>query len=235
MSVDSSETHIHATVKGQRREFEVVHRLEFTADRKRMSVLIKDLHENKVFLLTKGADSAILARAPAPEHDLLASQSLEDTKVFLQKKAEMGLRTLLIAKKEIDEPTLQRIEDDIHEAEQDVNRRMERLNEIYDQIEQYLEIVGATAIEDRLADNVGSTIESFRRAGMKVWMLTGDKMETAENIAFACRLLSHDSQKTYLRSIDDSKRLLQDLEQEGSKAGANESLIVEQDAMSKIT
>lgn len=53
-------------------------------------------------------------------------------------------------------------------------------------------LVGATAIEDKLQDQVGETIAALKRAGIKVWVLTGDKIETAINIGFSCKLLSDD-------------------------------------------
>lgn len=52
-----------------------------------------------------------------------------------------------------------------------------------------MECIGATAIEDKLQDNVGDTISFIKRAGVKVWVLTGDKVETAINIGYSCKLL----------------------------------------------
>jgi P-type E1-E2 ATPase len=55
-----------------------------------------------------------------------------------------------------------------------------------------LQVIGATAIEDKLQDEVGETIDSLMKAGIKVWVLTGDKIETAINIAFSCKLINQD-------------------------------------------
>ena len=63
--------------------------------------------------------------------------------------------------------------------------------EIQNEIEQKLEIVGATAIEDKLQDQVGETIRILKSAGIKIWVLTGDKMETAINIAYSCKLIDN--------------------------------------------
>lgn len=62
-------------------------------------------------------------------------------------------------------------------------------------IEQNLEILGATAIEDRLQDQVGETIQLLKKAGIKIWMLTGDKVETAINIGYACKLIDEKFEK----------------------------------------
>jgi P-type E1-E2 ATPase len=53
-------------------------------------------------------------------------------------------------------------------------------------------LLGATAVEDRLQDNVPETINDLQNAGIKIWMLTGDKLETAENIGYSCKLLKQD-------------------------------------------
>lgn len=62
---------------------------------------------------------------------------------------------------------------------------------VQDEIEQGLKLVGATAIEDKLQDQVGETIGFLKDAGIKVWVLTGDKVETAINIAYSCNLLTN--------------------------------------------
>jgi P-type E1-E2 ATPase len=56
-------------------------------------------------------------------------------------------------------------------------------------IENNFELIGSTAIEDKLQDNVGKTIADIKSAGIQVWVLTGDKVETAMNIGFSCQLL----------------------------------------------
>ena len=52
----------------------------------------------------------------------------------------------------------------------------------YDEIERDLELIGATIVEDKLQDLVSETIKDLRMAGIKIWVLTGDKVDTAENI-----------------------------------------------------
>lgn len=69
------------------------------------------------------------------------------------------------------------------------------MNESQEEIEKELLLVGATAIEDKLQDEVGETILSLREAGIKVWVLTGDKIETAINIGFSCKLLNNEMEK----------------------------------------
>ncbi|CAM9803620.1 unnamed protein product, partial [Ectocarpus sp. 12 AP-2014] len=67
--------------------------------------------------------------------------------------------------------------------------RAGQIAEVAREVETDLDVVGATAIEDKLQDEVPSTIADLGKAGVKLWVLTGDKMETAINIGYSCRLL----------------------------------------------
>jgi magnesium-transporting ATPase (P-type) len=70
-----------------------------------------------------------------------------------------------------------------------ITNRDERLDEIYAEIETGLKLVGSSAIEDRLQDAVAQTLQSLKSVGIKVWVLTGDKVETAINIGYSAGLL----------------------------------------------
>ena len=80
----------------------------------------------------------------------------------------------------------------IEEAENNLVMRDELLDAIYSDIERNLVLLGATAVEDKLQDKVPETIHDLQMAGIKIWMLTGDKFETAENISFSCKLIKED-------------------------------------------
>src|SRR6202034_4416317 len=73
-----------------------------------------------------------------------------------------------------------------------VTNREEKLEEVADSIERELSLLGGTAIEDRLQDGVPDAISLLGKAGIKLWVLTGDKVETAINIGFSCNLLDND-------------------------------------------
>lgn len=75
-------------------------------------------------------------------------------------------------------------------------------------IEKELELIGSTAIEDRLQDEVADTIEFMKNAGIKVWVLTGDKVETAMNIGVAAGLLDSTMQNHILDEEFDNGNLL---------------------------
>ena len=82
-----------------------------------------------------------------------------------------------------------------------LEEREDKMMKMQELIEKDLLVIGATAIEDKLQDQVGETIEALKDAGMKVWVLTGDKVETAINIAYSCKLLND----AYKRLVVDGK------------------------------
>jgi P-type E1-E2 ATPase len=71
-----------------------------------------------------------------------------------------------------------------------MTNREEEVDKVANEIETGFELVGSTAIEDKLQDEVAETIEFMKRAGIKLWVLTGDKIETAINIGISCKLLT---------------------------------------------
>ncbi|TFK02123.1 A disintegrin and metalloproteinase with thrombospondin motifs 10 [Platysternon megacephalum] len=113
---------------------------------------------------------------------------------FSSSFAEETLRTLCLASKEVKEEDYAEWSKKHHEASVLLQNRAQELDKVYEEIEQDLQLLGATAIEDKLQDGVPETIQLLKKGNIKVWVLTGDKQETAVNIGFACRLLSVDMQ-----------------------------------------
>ncbi|KJZ78373.1 hypothetical protein HIM_02411 [Hirsutella minnesotensis 3608] len=117
-----------------------------------------------------------------------------DSEVFarcfehLEDFAMEGLRTLLYAQRTISEQEYLSWKRLYNQAATSLTDRQERIEAAGDMIEQSLELVGATAIEDKLQKGVPETIDRLRRANIKIWMLTGDKRETAINIAHSARI-----------------------------------------------
>lgn len=103
--------------------------------------------------------------------------------------ATEGLRTLLYGHRYLDEETYGEWKRSYHEACTSLVDRQERIEQVGEQIEQQLELTGATAIEDKLQKGVPEAIDKLRRANIKLWMLTGDKRETAINVGHSCRLV----------------------------------------------
>uniref|UniRef100_A0A7M4EY34 Phospholipid-transporting ATPase n=1 Tax=Crocodylus porosus TaxID=8502 RepID=A0A7M4EY34_CROPO len=177
--------------------FEVLHTLGFDSIRKRMSVVVRHPITDEINVYTKGADSVIM--------DLLLPCSSDDPRGKHQKKIESktqnylnlyavdGLRTLCIAKRVSKYEYACWLKSHL-EAESCIENREELLFQSALHIEKNLHLLGATGVEDRLQEGVPETIANLRKAGLQIWVLTGDKQETAINIAYACKLLDHDEE-----------------------------------------
>ncbi|KAH7057697.1 hypothetical protein BKA57DRAFT_387828 [Linnemannia elongata] len=166
--------------------------LEFTSDRKCMSVIIDT--PQGIQLFCKGADNVILARADNIENDPLMVRQLNST---VHRFSIAGLRTLMLAWRPLS-PEEYRIFDEkyskaechIGDGEDGSDDREELIRVACESIEGRLRLLGCTAIEDRLQDQVPETIEYLMDADIKIWLLTGDKQETAINIGISSRLIS---------------------------------------------
>ncbi len=178
---DNTHTVIHIGTKTIKYEKLLV--IDFTSDRKRMSVILR-LPDKSIVLFTKGADDVIMKRLTKTSH---RDSSL--TEKNLEKFAQMGLRTLCIAYRPLSEKDFSDWMKKYNQASIDLEKREELVNSCFDEIETNLELIGATAIEDKLQDQVPKTIETLREAGIKVWMLTGDKYMTAIQIGLSCSLI----------------------------------------------
>lgn len=175
--------------------FDVLCTLEFDSVRKRMSVVVRHPLTGEIIVYTKGADCVImdLLEDPGCMTDSDVEKKMRKIRARTQRHLDLyardGLRTLCIAKKVLSEEDFRRWASFRREAEASLNNRDELLMETAQHLENQLTLLGATGIEDRLQEGVPDTIAALREAGIQLWVLTGDKQETAVNIAYACRLL----------------------------------------------
>lgn len=170
--------------------YEILNVLDFSSARKRMSVIYR-CPDGKIRIFCKGADSVL--------YRLLADETnVATTRDHVDHFAEGGYRILVYAGAEIEEDRYEKWRRIYSDAAVSMERRQELLTQASDLIERNLTLLGATAIEDRLQAGVPNTIESLTRAGIHVWMLTGDKLETAINVGHACNLIRKDSRMVIL-------------------------------------
>ena len=192
---------------GKEKVFELLNTLEYSSERKRMSVIVKT-PENKYMVYTKGADSMIeLLLCNEDKHSELLNKTREYLKLF----SIHGLRTLMIAYKEISEENYKHWSDRYLETKKNVNHTEEDLYKLYDEMETNFKLIGSTAIEDELQDNVDVIIDDIMRTGMRVWMLTGDKLDTAKNIAISCKLFKKNMKIMEIKEHSTSQELKNEL------------------------
>ncbi|XP_021649489.2 probable phospholipid-transporting ATPase 8 isoform X2 [Hevea brasiliensis] len=200
------------------RTYELLQVLEFSSSRKRMSVIVRS-EENDLLLLCKGADSVMLERLSEGGRLFEAK-----TKDHVKRYAEAGLRTLVVAYREIGEDEYTIWEKEFSKAKATVTADRDVLvDEIADKIEKDLVLLGATAVEDKLQKKVPECIEKLAHAGIKIWVLTGDKMETAINIGYACSLLRQEM-KQIIITLDTPE--IEALEKQGDKDAVSKASLV---------
>ena len=166
---------------------------EFDSVRKRMSVVVR-FPDNNVKVLVKGADTSMLSILKVEIgdglYDSLHVKIREATESHLSAYSSEGLRTLVIGSKNLTDAEFSEWQERYEEASTSMHERSAKLRQAAGLVECNLTLLGATAIEDKLQDGVPEAIESLRQAGIKVWVLTGDKQETAISIGLSCRLLT---------------------------------------------
>ncbi|KAH8653557.1 hypothetical protein BX600DRAFT_386430 [Xylariales sp. PMI_506] len=173
-------------VAGREYEYELLAVCEFNSTRKRMSTIYR-CPDGKIRCYTKGADTVILERLNEN------NPHVDATLMHLEEYASEGLRTLCLAMREIPEQEFQEWYAVFDKAQTTVGgNRADELDKAAELIEHDFYLLGATAIEDRLQDGVPETIHTLQQAGIKVWVLTGDRQETAINIGMSSKLLSED-------------------------------------------
>lgn len=186
------------------KDYEVLDLLEFDSTRKRMSIIVRDIMSDSIVVYCKGADSSVFGKSTCGTSHLYT--------VPLKAFSEKGLRTLVLAYRSLTSDEYVRYKAMLIEANSDVANREASLAKVYDLIESELKILGVTAVEDKLQDGVAETLSTLRKAGIKIWVLTGDKLETAMSISDSCKHFSVGSHKFILRDLKERDAILKDLE-----------------------
>ncbi|XP_028376804.1 phospholipid-transporting ATPase FetA-like [Phyllostomus discolor] len=200
----TSET-ITVVEMGETKVYQLLAILDFNNVRKRMSVIVRT-PEGRVMLFCKGADT-ILCQLLHP-----SCTSLRDvTMKHLDEFAREGLRTLLVAYRELDNSFYRDWSKKHSEACLSLENREDKISAVYEEVEKDLMLLGATAIEDKLQNGVPQTIKVLNKAKIKIWVLTGDKQETAVNIAYACNIFGDETDGLFTVEGEDDETIQQEL------------------------
>lgn len=175
-------------VRGREKVYQLLTEIEFSSERRRMSMIVRT-PKNKIILLSKGADVEMQGRIAGDQQN---QQKLDITNKDLYLFSTQGLRTLILGYKVLTPDDYERFRNDYNVASNMIDNREVEVARVCDAMERNLQLIGATAIEDKLQNGVPKTIHNLRRAGIKIWLITGDKDETAVNIGFSSNLISQD-------------------------------------------
>jgi phospholipid-translocating ATPase len=166
---------------GMRLKFSILEIFPFTSESKRMGIVVRDEGTKEIIFYQKGAD-VVMAKI-VQRNDWLDEEC--------GNMAREGLRTLVVGKKRLSEETYNIFRKRYHAASIETQGRNEAMQSVVeDVLEKELELLGVTGVEDKLQDDVKGTFELLRNAGIKIWMLTGDKIETATCIAISTKLVA---------------------------------------------
>ena len=201
----------NSNIKEQQR-FGKLRQIEFSSDRKRESVIVKEGSLYKLYI--KGADSIIEERLD----ESTPKEVLERSRYFVNLFSAQGYRTLYIAMKVFKEEEWEDFSSELEQAEMDTLHKKEKLEEIHHRIESGLTLIGSTIVEDKLQENVPEVIKELRQADIKIWMLTGDKLSTAYNIGLSCNLINKEIKTFFVegveKKVDDNFNVINKEEQE---------------------
>lgn len=201
--------------------------LEFDSDRKCMSVLVKD-QKGVIRLLTKGAESSVLPKC---------LNNTQTTGQHINQFATQGLRTLAVAVRVLTDEEYQDFASAYAQASQSLKDRQAKVSQVYQDLETNLELIGAIGVEDQLQEGVGETLVALGQAGVKVWILTGDKKETAINISRSCghfRANMHLIDITGLTNPQHAETVLNQKLNELSRQRSEQCLIVDGTTLASI-
>ncbi|KAL8625040.1 hypothetical protein ACOMHN_012049 [Nucella lapillus] len=189
----------------EKQKFRVLHILDFSAMRRCMSVIVRN-EQGEVYLLCKGAEVAVFDKISAADAD-----SIQSAKLHVDHLAGLGFRTLAIAHRRFTPEEYERVDALLSEAKSSIQEREEKVEEAYTAVERDLTLLGVTAVEDQLQEKVPETIVALRQAGIRVWVLTGDKEETAINISYSTGHFHFGMAELHLTSETSSQQCLEKL------------------------
>lgn len=192
--------HVHMS---QLLEFEVLYNFPFSSETKRMGILVKSKFRDEVWFLQKGADTVM--------SKIVGSNDWLDEETG--NMAREGLRTLVIGRKVLSTSVYEDFSSNYREASlamKDRDQTMQKVVSYY--LEQDLELLGLTGVEDKLQTDVKPSIELLRNAGIKIWMLTGDKVETAKCVSISARLISRGQYVHQVTKLSDPDLAMDQIE-----------------------
>lgn len=168
---------------GDEETYEILENFPFSSDTKRMGIILRNIETERIMFFCKGAE--VVMEEKVAEHA---------SKAFIRETCETlactGLRTLVIAQKFMTQEMYDSWFEKYHAAKTDLNDSETKVRAAIDLLENNMDFLCVTGVEDKLQNNVAEVIETLRNSGIQIWMLTGDKVETATCIAISTGLKS---------------------------------------------
>jgi phospholipid-translocating ATPase len=209
---------------GATETYEILDNFPFTSDRKRMGIIVKDKLTSQILFWLKGADIIMKDKVNISDKDFLIQES--------ETLASNGLRTLVFAQKILTTEVYQEMKQMLDLAAQDLAYRDQIEESVISNYESDMEFLGITGVEDLLQEDVKSVIESLRKGGINIWMLTGDKLETAKCISISTGLKSPGQEFYQLEDFSNAQELVLRLDEYARRP--EDVIIIEGATLGKI-
>jgi phospholipid-translocating ATPase len=185
-------------------EYTILANFPFSSDTKRMGIILRNNKHNKIIFYLKGAENVI------------EQYVKEDFKSYIRENAEnlasQGLRTLVLTQKILDNRFYDEWCRIYHQAQTSMEDRKTKTQQAIGLLENNMDFLCVTGVEDQLQEEVSETIESLRNAGIRIWMLTGDKIETATCIAISTGLKSKMQRVKEIKESNDIQYVRDELD-----------------------
>lgn len=190
-STDSDSSVTLNLINNNMLRYQILHMFPFTSETKRMGIIVKDLNTGEITFYLKGADVAMATIVESNEWLYRECTNM----------AKDGLRTLVVAKRVLANDEYEDFDNDYRAARLCVTDRVARVRSVRETLERDMDLLCLTGVEDCLQDRVPETLELLRKAGVKIWMLTGDKLETAQCIAKSSHLVESNQSIHVIRNV----------------------------------
>lgn len=216
----TSLTLLHSST-GRIYEFDILQVFPFNSDTKRMGIVVYDKSKDEYWFLEKGADT-VMSKIVV-QNDWLEEET--------NNMAREGLRTLVIGRKKLTVNSWNEFKTAYDNASAAMSNREAQMQKVVTQYLEYdLELLGLTGVEDKLQIDVRPSIECLRNAGIKIWMLTGDKVETARCIGISTKLISRGQYVHTIEKLKSPDIALQQIEI--LKSNPNSCLLIDGESLS---
>lgn len=189
---------------GYQENYDILAIFPFSSDTKRMGIVLRNKDTNSKIFYLKGAENVI--------EKLVKEDYISYIKENTESLACNGLRTLVICQKLLNDEFYEKWSEVYKEALVSMSNRKEKIENAMKLLENNMEFLCVTGVEDKLQDEVSDTIEALKNAGIKIWMLTGDKVETATCIAISTGLKGKNQRISYLKDLENEKIIEQELD-----------------------
>ncbi|CAG0893255.1 unnamed protein product [Darwinula stevensoni] len=195
--------------------YSILQLFPFTSESKRMGIILKEEETSEIVFYLKGADMVMSSKVQY-------SEWLDEE---IENMAREGLRTLVVARKVLTPEKYDEFAKRYHGAKLSTTERQARVDAVIEGLlEKDMELLCVTGVEDKLQENVKLTLELLNNAGVKVWMLTGDKLETAACIAKSSCLVSRKEELHFFPKV--SNRTEAHLELNAFRRKSNCALVI---------